>query len=75
MYACARAHARTPPPHTHIVYCKLNIPPHMAYIPNTVFSLSVPSTLRSSRFFNFPGASAIGKDEWNINSLPEHSDA
>lgn len=47
----------------------------IAYVPNTVFSLSVPSTLRSSRFFNFPGASAIGKDEWNIINLPERSDA
>lgn len=27
------------------------------------FSLSVPSNLRSSRFFSLPGASAIGKDE------------
>jgi hypothetical protein len=27
------------------------------------FSLSVASNFRSSRFFNLPGASAIGKDE------------
>lgn len=37
------------------------------------FSLSVASNFRSSRFFNLPGASAIGKDEWNTNNLPQQS--
>jgi len=38
-----------------------------------VFSLSVASNLRSSRFLSLPGASAIGKDEWNTNNLPQQS--
>lgn len=38
-----------------------------------VFSLSVASNFRSSRFLSLPGASAIGKDEWNTNNLPQQS--
>lgn len=38
-----------------------------------VFSLSVASNFLSSRFFSFPGASAIGNDEWNTNNLPQQS--
>lgn len=32
------------------------------YLPKTDFSLSVFKTFLSSRFFNFPGASAIGSE-------------
>jgi len=38
-----------------------------------VFSLSVASNFRSSRFLSLPGASAIGKEEWNTNNLPQQS--
>lgn len=39
------------------------------------FSLSVASNLRSSLFFSFPGASAIGNEEWNTKSFPATSAA
>jgi hypothetical protein len=42
---------------------------------STVFSFSVPSSFLSSLFLSLPGASAIGKDEWNTNSFPAHSEA
>ena len=35
------------------------------------FSFSEPSSFLSSLFFNLPGASAIGKDEWKTKSFPE----
>jgi hypothetical protein len=44
-------------------------------LPSTVFSFSVPSSFLSSLFFNFPGASAIGNEEWKTNSFPGHSEA
>ena len=44
-------------------------------LPSTVLSFSVPSSFLSSLFFNFPGASAIGNEEWNTNSFPGHSEA
>ena len=34
------------------------------------FSLSVPNNFLSSLFFNFPGASAMGRDEWKMISFP-----
>jgi hypothetical protein len=41
----------------------------------TDFSLSVARSLRSSRFFNFPGPSCVGRDEWKTRSFPAQSDA
>ena len=41
----------------------------------TAFSLSEPNTLRSSRLFSLPGASAIGRLWWKIISLPVQSAA
>lgn len=35
------------------------------------FSFSEPRSFLSSLFFNFPGASEMGRDEWKTNSLPE----
>ena len=37
------------------------------------FSLSVPSSLRSSLFFSFPGASIVGREVWKIYSRPHRS--
>ena len=37
------------------------------------FSFSVLISFLSSLFFSFPGASAVGMDEWKMNSLPLHS--
>ena len=33
----------------------------------------VPISFLSSLFCNFPGAFAVGKDEWNINNFPARS--
>ena len=41
------------------------------YIVQHTFSFSEPSSFRSSLFFNLPGASAMGRDEWNTNNFPE----
>ena len=41
----------------------------------TAFSLSEPNTLRSSRLFSLPGASAIGRLWWKMISLPVQSAA
>jgi hypothetical protein len=48
---------------------------HNRNLLSTVFSFSVPSSFLSSLFLSLPGASAIGKDEWNTNSFPAHSEA
>lgn len=39
------------------------------------FSLSVLISFLSSLFFNFPGASAMGREVWKMKSLPAHSAA
>ena len=39
------------------------------------FSLSVLISFLSSLFLSFPGASAVGKEEWKMNSFPGQSAA
>lgn len=43
-------------------------------LPGT-FSLSVLTSFLSSLFLSFPGASAVGKEEWKMKSFPGHSAA
>jgi len=61
--------------HTKRMVAKKNCILYYENLPSTVFSFSVPSSFLSSLFFNFPGASAIGNEEWNTNSFPGHSEA
>ena len=34
---------------------------------------NIPISFRSSLFCSFPGAFAVGNDEWNINNFPARS--
>ena len=34
---------------------------------------NVPISFRSSLFCSFPGALAVGNDEWNMNNFPARS--
>lgn len=59
-----------------LVHKKRNIHPYVQIMQTIItFSLSVLISFLSSLFFNFPGASAMGREVWKMKSLPAHSAA